>query len=253
VAAQSSRVLGLFTSHGSSSDVYDVFEDFGDVTINFEIETSQGSVSDSNVWAAMASIDLALNFVGNMSTATRSTFQSIVENEASAIFERQSLYISDTQRFLLPSSHADWSRYRDIEMDDNKASDCTSGSDEADDLRDDWSSPTDLLDIWIVESFSGPACAANIGGFSPVDGPTSKGGRRSGLVIQLAGINLSTTAGRNLMGIVVAHEVGHFLGLSHSPTNDNFMEASVSTANTDITHGQYRDMTDHGFVKRFVP
>jgi len=73
------------------------------------------------------------------------------------------------------------------------------------------------------------------------------------LVIQLAGINLSTIAGRNLMGIVVAHELGHLLGLSHSPTNDNFMEASVSTANTDITHGQYRDMTDHGFVKRFVP
>ena len=72
-------------------------------------------------------------------------------------------------------------------------------------------------------------------------------------LIQLAGINLSTTSGRNLMGIVVAHEVGHFLGLDHSTTNDNFMEASVNTANTDITHGQYRDMADHGFVGRFVP
>jgi hypothetical protein len=253
VAAQSSLVLGIFTSHGSSSGVYDVFADFGDVTMDFAIQTSQGLVSDSNVWAAMARIDLALNFVGNMSAATRSTFQSVVENEASAVFEQQSLYIPNTQRFLLPSGHPDWGRYRDIEMDDNKASDCTAGSDEADDLRDDWSSPTDLLDVWVVESFSGPACAANVGGFSPVDGPTGKGGSRSGLLVQLAGINLSTQSGRDLMGIVVAHEVAHFLGLDHSTTNDNFMEASVGTSNTDITHGQYLDMADHGFVDRFVP
>ncbi len=72
-------------------------------------------------------------------------------------------------------------------MDDNKASDCTAGSDEADDLRDDWSSPTDWLDVWIVESFSGPACAASVGGFSPVDGPTanfmaaSTGGSNTGI------------------------------------------------------------------------
>ena len=253
VAAQSSLVLGIYTFHGSSSDVYDVFEDFGDVTMEFTFESSNGSISDSNVWAAMAQLRLALNFVGNMSSSDRATFQSIVENEASAIVEQQSLYYSETQRFLLPSNDPDWGRYRDIEMDDNKTSDCTAGSDEADDLRDDWSSPTDWLDVWVVESFSGPACAASVGGFSPNPGPVSKGGKKSGAVIQLAGINMGTASGRNLMGIIVAHEVGHYLDLDHVSDSSNFMAASTGGTNTGITHAQYLEMTEHGYIERIVP
>ena len=253
ISANSTQSIFIFTRHGSSSDVYDVFEDFGDVTMQFTLQTTEGDISGSNVWAAMAQMKLALNFVGNMSVSIRATFQDVVENEASAIYEQQSLYISETQRFLLPSSHSDFSRYRDIRMNDNKDADCTAGSDEADDLRDDWSSSINWLDVWIVESFSGPACAASVGGFSPVDGPTAKDGDDSGVVIQLAGVDLLTTFGRNLMGIIVAHEVGHFLGLEHDGNSSNFMAASTGGTNTDITHGQYVNMADHGFVERFVP
>lgn len=253
ILANSVTSLYVYTRHGSSSDVYDIFENFGDVRMDFTLQTSAGDISNWHVWAAMAQIKLALNFVGNMSVNTRATFQDIVENEASAIYEQQSLYISESQRFLLPSDHPDWNRYRDIRMNDNKDQDCTSGSDEADDLRDDWSAPVAWLDVWVVESFSGPACSASVGGFSPVDGPTDKGGDESGVVIQLAGVNLSTTFGRGLMGIIVAHEVGHFLGLAHVDDASNFMAASTGGTNTGITHGQYLDMSEHGFVERFVP
>ena len=122
-------------------DTYDVFKNFGDVTIQLTLQTSEGNVEDFHVWAAMAQIKLALNFVGNFSATTRSQLQSVVDNESSAIYEQQNFFISDSARFVLPSSNGDFGRYRDIEMDDNKDSDCTSGSDEADDLRDDWSSP----------------------------------------------------------------------------------------------------------------
>jgi HEAT repeats len=253
VPAQSSIVLNLWTSFPDGTDTYDVFEDFGDVTLRFTFQSSNGSIADSSVWAAMAKVNLALNFVGSMTSTDRANFQSICETEASAIYEQQSLYIDETQRFLLPSSDSDWNRFRDIEMNDNKASDCTAGSDEADDLRDDWSSSTDWLDVWIVESFSGPACAASVGGFSPVDGPTGKGGSKSGVVVQLAGVNMTTTSGRNLMGIIVAHEVGHFLGLDHDASSANFMAASTGGTNTAITHAQYLEMAEHGFVERFVP
>jgi len=251
IPANSTRTIGIYMYFGG--DTYDVFKNYGDVTIRITLQTSEGNVIDSHVWAAMAQVKLALNFVGNFSSLTRSRFQSVIDNEASEIYEQQNLYISESANFLLPSSHADFNRYRDIEMDDNKDSDCTSGSDEADDLRDDWSSPNNSwLDLWIVESLSGPPCAASVGGFSPVDGPTGKGGSNSGAIINMSGINLATTGGRDLMGIIVAHEVAHFLGLNHVNTSSNFMAASTGGSNTDITHGQYMDITDHGFVTRFV-
>ncbi len=251
IPANSTRTIGIYMFFGG--DTYKVFKNYGDVTMRITLQTSEGNVVDSHVWAAMAQTKLALNFVGNFSSTTRGRLQSVVDNEASGIYEQQNLYISESANFVLPSSNSDFNRYRDIEMDDNKDSDCTSGSDEADDLRDDWSSPNDSwLDLWIVESLSGPPCAASVGGFSPVNGPTGKGGDNSGAIINMSGIDLSTTGGRNLMGIIIAHEVAHFLGLNHSGTSSNFMAASTGGSNTDITHGQYMDMTDHGFVTRFV-
>ncbi|MFK8165764.1 MAG: HEAT repeat domain-containing protein [Lewinella sp.] len=253
VAANSSRTINLYTRHGSNSDVYDVFKGYGDVKMEFSFDTSEEDVSDWNVWAAMAQIKLALNYVGNISLADRRTIQSITENEASAILEQQSLYISETRRFVLPSNDSDWSRYRDIEMEDNKDSDCTSGSDEADDLRDDWSSPTDWLDVWIVQSFSGPACAAGINGFSPVNGPTSKGGDNSGFLLKRDGRDIDTDDGRTRMGRTIAHELGHFLGLRHHDDNTNFMFRTNGLTRTAITHQQFRKMAEHGFVERFIP
>lgn len=251
IAGNSTRTIGIWMSFGGGT--YNVFKDYGDVTIRITLQTSEGDIVDSHVWAAMGQVKLALNFVGNFTGTTRNQLQTSVDIDASGIYEQQNLYISDSAQFVIPSTHSDFNRYRDIEMDDNKDSDCTAGSDEADDLRDDWSSPNDSwLDVWLVETLSGPACAASVGGFSPVDGPTSKGGSRSGVIVKMSSADLSTAGGRNLMGIIIAHEVGHFLGLNHTSTNDNFMEASVGGSNTDITHGQYLTMAEHGFVTRFV-
>lgn len=251
VPANSTRTISIWMSFGGGT--YNVFKEYGDVTIRLTLQTSEGDIADAGVWAAMAQIKLALNFVGNFSSTTRDLLQSVVDNEASSIYEQQNFFISESAQFLLPSSNSDFNRYRDIEMEDNKDSDCTSGSDEADDLRDDWSSPNDSwLDVWCVETLSGPSCAASVGGFSPVDGPTGKGGSNSGVIIKMSAADLTTSRGRNLMGIIIAHEVGHFLGLNHHGTAANFMAASTSGNNTDITHQQYINMTDHDFVSRFV-
>jgi hypothetical protein len=93
----------------------------------------------------------------------------------------------------------------------------------------------------------------NVLGFSQVNGPTDRGGDNSGFVIKIAGKNLTSTNGRQKMGLTVAHELGHFLGLEHSTDNTNFMFRMNNVTNTGLTHAQYRDMADHGFVARFVP
>jgi predicted Zn-dependent protease len=55
------------------------------------------------------------------------------------------------------------------------------------------------------------------------------------------------------MGVAIAHEVGHFLGLKHTDASQNFMNASTSGSSTNITSDQSKTMRKHGFVRRHVP
>ncbi|HKY16600.1 MAG TPA: HEAT repeat domain-containing protein [Microthrixaceae bacterium] len=246
--------FNMFVWVGAGSATHDVFLGHGDVRIEFTIATSEGMLSASAVWVAMAKVDLALNFVGNFTDERRFAAQAAVENEASAVLEAKNLYIGDTWTFLIPSTHADWGRYRDIRMEDNKDHDCTAGSNEADDMRGGWSSPNrGWLDVWFVESLSGPACAANVLGFSPVNGPTDKNSDDSGFVIRVNGADFSTDNGRRYFGLTVAHELGHYLGLEHI-TDDatNFMGPFNNLSNTAVRFDQFLDMSDHPFVRRFA-
>ncbi|MFO6451903.1 MULTISPECIES: hypothetical protein [unclassified Aeromicrobium] len=76
---------------------------------------------------------------------------------------------------------------------------------EADDLSDDWSVPNDGIDMFLVANISD-----DFVGISPVPGDCGKGGKSDGLVggeVGRAAEGFSRTA---------AHELGHFLDLSHN-------------------------------------
>jgi hypothetical protein len=255
VPAYSSRILSVYTYYPQGNAVAKIFANFGDVRQTFTLQTTQGQLTDWHVWQAMAQVKLSLIFVGNMSVSDRAALQSVAETEASAVYEQRGLHVADTRRFLLPSSHPDWNRFRDIKIKAGKDGSCSSvSSSEADDLRKGWKSPpADRLDLFIVESFSGATCAASLYGFAPVKGPTSKSGKNSGVILKLSAYNLGTTNGRAGMGVAIAHEVGHFLGLKHTDAAGNFMNSSTSGSSTNISWDQYTTMRKHGFVRRHVP
>jgi hypothetical protein len=258
IPAYATRTIYVQTWHGSGSDVYDLFEDFGDATYQFWLDTSDGQISDSYVWAASAQVGVTANFVGSFSWSERVKVRDIIDTHSTGIYSQvDCIFSPDTPILEIPSSDSDWEQYRDIRVEEDKDGDCVD-SDEADDLRDDWSSPSAYdhrIDIFFVESFSGATCASSLGGFSPVDGPTGKGSSRSGIVIDVKDLNiLTSTWGEETLGVVIAHEVGHFLGIEgHSSAANNFMNASVGSNNTNITYGQWKTMRDHDFVRIYNP
>lgn len=77
---------------------------------------------------------------------------------------------------------------------------------EADDLSDDWSVNNDAVDMFLVANIS----TDDFIGISPVPGDCDKGGKSDGFV--------GGEVSRNAEGIsrTMAHELGHFLDLSHN-------------------------------------
>jgi len=123
-------------------------------------------------------------------------------------------------------SNAEANGYDDIGSDD-----------EASDLTDDWTVPNDALDIFLVLTYAGSTI-----GLSAVDGSCNKDAKgMDGSVVAIEG-------SANTTGFVLAHEAGHYLGLSHVNDGTNLMNPTVPNGGS-LTSSQGSNMRDHCFVK----
>jgi hypothetical protein len=109
--------------------------------------------------------------------------------------------------------------------------------DDAVELTNDWTVPNSALDIFWVLTYSGSPIGA-----SPVDGSCDKDAKgMDGSVVAIES-NMTDTS------FILAHEAGHFLGLSHSSSSGNLMFATVPNGGS-LTCDQGSDMRDHCFTK----
>lgn len=108
---------------------------------------------------------------------------------------------------------------------------------EAEELTNEWTVDNDAFDVFFVLTYTGSTI-----GLSRVDGPCDKDAKgMDGSVVAIEG-SVNTT------GFVLAHEVGHYIGLSHSSSNTNLMFGTVPNGG-GITSSQRSNMRDHCFVK----
>ena len=115
-------------------------------------------------------------------------------------------------------------------------------------LFGDWSGPNnDYIDVFIVHDhitpFDGLAGA--------IPGPLSHAGFNSGVWTDKSGFTDSAGNPRldvDYLGMLIGHEVGHYLGLSHVGLASNLMLPNSGTNDTDLTYEQYRSITDYGWV-----
>lgn len=122
--------------------------------------------------------------------------------------------------------------------------------DEAEDLTDAFSGDNDGIDVFWVQTVDSGASPA--GGFSNVDGPCDKDSSDA-----LTGVVIELNRRRRRTGILLAHELGHYLGLDGGSSATNLMGVAppgggaddLTDGSTEITGDQAADMLDHCSVR----
>lgn len=127
---------------------------------------------------------------------------------------------------------------------------------EARDLWEQWSGPdtNHNIDAFVVQLVAipipGGGTADGLDGDIP--GPTSHAGRSSGTVASKSGYVDASGARRldvEYLGMLIGHEVGHYLGLSHTSEAGNLMLKNSGTTDTNLNYDpQYRTIIRHGWV-----
>jgi hypothetical protein len=116
---------------------------------------------------------------------------------------------------------------------------------EATDLTEDWTGANDGIDVFFVNSVT------DADGWSNSDGPCDKNSKgRTGVVMEIYG-------DFDLTGILMAHEVGHYLRLGHASNITNVMGddsdgdgvGSIDSTSTNLTTAQGNTMKGSCFIR----
>lgn len=121
----------------------------------------------------------------------------------------------------------------------------------ATDLTEDFTGPNDGIDTFFVKNVTGAS------GWSNADGPCDKDekGERTGAVLELTGDDCQTNPNALCTGILLAHEVAHYLTLEHAGSVTNLMGVDVSgvgqinNTSIDITNTQGDRMKGRCFIR----
>ena len=229
--------IGFHSPQGSG--VFNKFDGREDMTIEI-IMTRLPSTSVSGTITARTMFGFGLNI-------TKVAFEDFIGQEirdlidatavTRSIYERRDMTFSVDRRGIAQSRAGGFESI-------------TSES-EARDLWEQWSGPdsNNNIDAFVVNQLLLDGKYDGMDGDIP--GPTSHAGRSSGTVQNKSGFVDGSGARRlhvEYLGMLMGHELGHYLGLQHTNDAGNLMLPSSGTTDTALTYDQYRKLLQHGWV-----
>jgi hypothetical protein len=243
VAAHDTWLGFIGFSSPPGSGVFNRYADREDMTIEIIMNRADGgTVSGTLTCRTM--------FVYGINV-TKVSFESFTAAETSDLHAAYEVTRSIYERRDVTTTRD----YRGIHHSDAGGYEIITSDGEAHNLWADWSGPdsNNNIDMFVVESVAipipGGGTADGIDGSIP--GPTSHAGGNSGTIASKSGYVDGTGAARlhvEYLGMLMGHELGHYLGLVHVSETSNLMLPSSGTTDTNINYDQYRVMIRHGWV-----
>jgi len=184
-------------------------------------------VSDSLTWRALVGPHVNIIRVGeeNFTAAERTRIFNALRSNAGSIYQQRDIDIGNISTWFITVAQA--GSYVTI-----------NSNGEASDLTSDWTVPNDSMDMFVVRSYVGSTA-----GLSAVGGSCNKDAKgMNGSVVELQ-------SSQALTGVIMAHELGHYLGLSHTSSTNNLLNPTVSTSTTLLSSGQGNTMKGHCFIR----
>ncbi|MDQ1739949.1 MAG: hypothetical protein QOE53_1601 [Pseudonocardiales bacterium] len=232
---------GWVTFHSpSGSGIFNKFNSREDLAVEIRMTRVDGGQVSATITArTMFRFGVNITRVANEDfTATERSDLTAAAQRCRAIYERRDLTFDFDTRWI---AQHDVGGYEII-----------NSFGEFHDLLSDWSGPgsNNNIDAFVVQGIDVGGGVDGIDGSIP--GPTSHGGGDSGVIASKTGYIDSTGARRlhaNYLGMLIGHELGHYLGLEHVSTAGDLMLPNSGENDINLDYGQYRTMIRHGWVR----
>ncbi|PYL25979.1 MAG: hypothetical protein DMF37_03435 [Verrucomicrobia bacterium] len=224
----------VFTSPNGSG-VYNKYHGKEDMTLEIALTATDGRrITASITCRVMLAYGINIIKVGDFDAQEGVDLYTAVDLTRQ-VYEKRDITFREVRRWII--HNADAGSYTVINSED-----------EFRDLLEDWSVQNDYVDVFVAQSFSWSTYNGYAG---DIPGPASKGGRKDGVAVDKTSYTDASGVKRlniSVLGPLIGHEVGHYLGLSHLEETNNLMRANTGDRGQIIKYDQYRTMFPHGFM-----
>lgn len=226
---------GVLFSSPAGSGIYNKYHSKEDMTIEIEMVASDGRhISGTITCRVMLAYGVNVIKVGDFDSQEGIDLYDALD-VTRQIYEKRDITFRGVLRWIIHNAEA--GGYTVIHNEG-----------EVYDLFGDWSVPNDYIDLYVCQSFDTGSFDGLAG---DIPGPAAKGGNHDGVAVSKTGYLDGSGVKRldiNYLGMLMGHEMGHYLGLSHINEAGNLMLASSGINDTNLNYDQYRLMATHGFI-----